>query len=93
LIDLILEALRFVWYVPLVGLYLLYGVVNWRKSVYAPPLFFMNMLGFVMLAALFVLSMAGCPRYVYISSIMLHASHPLAWLTWRRGRPPAKQSA
>lgn len=82
-IDFALDALKFIWYLPLVFLYIFLGAYYWRRTPAAPVLFFMNACGATLALILFVFSMAAIARYVYFTLVMLHFSHPFAWLVWK----------
>lgn len=73
----------------LLGLgYLILGTMAWCKKVREGiPLFFMNFIGMGMGFVLFFFSMAGTPRYTYISICLVHASHAFAYLCWKKLRP------
>jgi len=76
------EATRFIYYVPLIFIYLILGVLYFRRnSTYAVPLIFMNLAGLSLMGALFIFSMASDLRYIYLTMTFLHFSHPLAWGT------------
>lgn len=61
-------------------LYFIFGLSCLRISWAAIPLVSFNALGLAMTFVLFFCSMAGTPRYTYISICMLHASHIFAYL-------------
>jgi hypothetical protein len=76
------EATRFIYYVPLIFIYLILGVLSLRRnSTYAVPLIFMSLAGLSLMGALFIFSMASDLRYIYLTMTFLHFSHPLAWGT------------
>ncbi|MGI9215089.1 MAG: hypothetical protein ACR2HS_05545, partial [Gammaproteobacteria bacterium] len=47
------------------------------------PLIFLNSVGIAMMLILFFASMAGTPRYTYITVCMTHASHIFAYLSFK----------
>jgi hypothetical protein len=49
----------------------------------AIPLLFINLISLDMVIMLLFFSMAGTPRYIYISVCLTHASHALAFLCWK----------
>jgi hypothetical protein len=74
----------FLIYFPVLLFYLFYGLHQYHKSIYARPLLMMNLVGGSLILTLFIFSMASDARYIYLTSCMLHFSHPLAYLTWKR---------
>ncbi len=74
----------FVLYFPILIFYVFFAMYQYRKSPYARPLLMMNFLGLMLIITLFVFSMSSNPRYIYFTSCMLHFSHPLAYLTWKK---------
>lgn len=78
---------RFIYWVPLIFIYLIIGILYSRKNPsYAIPLIFMNLTGLSLMGALFIFSMASDLRYIYLTMVFLHFSHPLAWGTIFYGR-------
>ena len=84
MIDLGLDTLKSIWFLPLVFVYIFIGAYNWRRTPAAPVLFFMNTAAATLALILFVFSMAATARYVYLTVVLLHFSHPFAWLIWRQ---------
>tara|TARA_R110002050_G_scaffold70425_2_gene151793 strand:+ start:17548 stop:18855 length:1308 start_codon:yes stop_codon:yes gene_type:complete len=74
----------FILYLPILLFYIFYGVFQYKKSPYARPLLMMNLSGGALIATLFIFSMASDARYIYFTSCMLHFSHPLAYMTWKK---------
>ncbi len=78
--------------VILATLYCLLAWVTRRMTPAAIPLFCFNSTGLMMVLVLLFFSMAGSPRYTYITVCMTHASHLFAyiaisaWLTSARSR-------
>lgn len=67
-------------------IYLFWGMLNWRISKAAPILIGLASLALSMVGILFFMSMAGVPRYTYMSIILIHAGHIFAYkclLDWR----------
>lgn len=64
--------------------YLMLSLVTLGKTRSAIPLFFLNATGLAMVFFLYFFSMAGTPRYTYISICLVHASHVFAWICWKR---------
>jgi len=68
-------------------IYLILGILVLRSTFWAAvPLICFNAVSIIMLVVLFFCSMAGTPRYTYITICMVHASHVLAYLCWRKKR-------
>lgn len=63
--------------------YLALGLATLRKTWAALPLVFCNAVGFGMVILLLFLSMAGTPRYTYITICMVHLSHFWAYLCYQ----------
>jgi len=84
--NLIPAILCFIYFV--FGIYLLNKMrsLNW----FAVPLVCFNAIGIIMMLVLFFCSMAGTPRYTYITVCMVHASHVFAYLGFKSFR---KQNA
>jgi hypothetical protein len=81
-LSFIKEATRFIYYIPLIFIYLILGFLYMRKNPsYALPLIFMNIAGLSLMGVLFIFSMASDLRYIYLTMVFLHFSHPLAWGT------------
>lgn len=84
IMDLARLLTSFILYLPVLLFYIFYGAVQYRKSPYARPLLMMNLAGGALIVTLFIFSMASDARYIYLTSCLLHFSHPLAYLTWKR---------
>lgn len=81
------KVFRFIYCIPFMVAYLILGILFLRRnSVYAVPLIFMNLTGLTLLGALFIFSMASDLRYIYLTMIFFHFSHPLAWGTLFYGK-------
>tara|TARA_A100000171_G_C2129495_1_gene145742 strand:+ start:955 stop:2271 length:1317 start_codon:yes stop_codon:yes gene_type:complete len=68
-----------------------YAFLAWRARKIAPealPILYMLTPAFGMMLLLFVLSMAGMTRYVYISVCLIHATHFMAWQCATKLRNP-----
>lgn len=72
-------------------IYLIYGIYLFKKmnninsyNWFAIPLMCFNSIGITMLLVLFFCSMAGTPRYTYITVCMAHASHIFAYLAYKK---------
>lgn len=65
--------------VSLGGVYFILALVSWRTSKAAPVLLGLTSIALLMLGLLFFMSMAGVPRYTYISIVMIHAAHIFAY--------------
>jgi len=74
------ELTMFKWYLPLSIAYLVFGLTQWSRQQAAKPLVFMNATGLMMVLMLLFLSMAGVQRYIFISAVMFHFSHPFAYM-------------
>lgn len=59
--------------------YFILALYSWRASKAAPVLLGFTSLALLMVAILFFMSMAGVPRYTYISIVMIHAAHIFAY--------------
>jgi hypothetical protein len=73
--------------VLLAFIYLILAIYCLCRSInieYAMPLLFFNSIAVSMVMIIFFFSMAGTPRYVYISVCMLHASHLFAYECFKR---------
>ena len=72
----------------LVGIfYWFLAIFSWNKTPAAPVLFGFSSVGLLLLAILFFMSMAGTPRYTYMTIVMVNASHLFAYMCWQaRGR-------
>lgn len=66
--------------VVLCGIYMILALMWWRSAKYAPILFAMSAISLLMVAILFFMSMAGTPRYTYISIIMANFGHVFAYI-------------
>jgi hypothetical protein len=55
--------------------YFIASLVYWRKSKVAPIIFGFTAIAMLMVGIIFFMSMAGVPRYIYVSIIMIHACH------------------
>ncbi len=71
-------------------IYLIYGILLLKKidninsyNWFSIPLVCFNAIGIMMILVLFFCSMAGTPRYTYITVCMAHASHVFAYLAYR----------
>lgn len=60
--------------------YIILALKTLRKSWAAKPLLAINLTGLMMVVMLLFLSMAGTPRYTYITLCMVHLSHFWAYL-------------
>ena len=68
-------------------IYFILGIFALRTMIWAAvPLISFNAVSIIMLITLFFCSMAGTPRYTYITICMVHASHVFAYLCLRRVR-------
>ena len=63
--------------------YLILAIATFTRSWAAKPLLFFNATGLLMLVILFFFSMAGRPRYTYITACMVHASHIFAFICFK----------
>lgn len=63
--------------------YLVLSLMAWSKSRAAPVLLCFSSLALLMVGILFFLSMAGTPRYTYISIIMIQCSHVFAYMCYQ----------
>lgn len=54
-----------------------------KNNWFPIPLIFLNSVGIAMMFILFFASMAGTPRYTYITVCMAHASHLFAYLSFK----------
>jgi hypothetical protein len=73
-------------HLPIILLGIFYILLAIRALPYhkaAVPLLFINLISLDMVIMLFFFSMAGTPRYTYISICLTHASHALAFLCWK----------
>lgn len=68
------------------------GLVWWRRCVYAKALFMLTTIALTMVGVLLFFSMAGTPRYVYISLCLIHGGHGLAYLCWQQIRKKVPQT-
>jgi MFS family permease len=59
--------------------YLILALLSWRDSRAAPVLLGFSSLALLMVAILFGMSMAGVPRYTYISIVLIHSMHAFAY--------------
>jgi hypothetical protein len=59
--------------------YIILALYNWNKSLSSRALLGFNATAMVMVILLFFMSMAGTPRYTYISVLLIHASHIFAY--------------
>lgn len=73
--------------------YLMLSLVTLGKTRSAIPLFFLNATGLAMVFFLYFFSMAGTPRYTYISICLVHASHVFAWMCWKRRKQTSPLSS
>lgn len=71
----------FIFWLPIMGIYIVAGVWMLNKSRYASSLLMLNLTGFALLAVLFVFSMASDVRYIYLTMCFFHASHPLFFMS------------
>lgn len=58
--------------------YFVAAIVYWRQSVCARVMLGFTSISFIMLGIFFFMSMAGTPRYTYVSLVMIHACHVFA---------------
>ena len=82
----VVKALCFPFLAPLLTICLgiIYwgmGLVGWSRCVYAKALFMLTTIALTMVGVLLFFSMAGTPRYVYISLCLIHGGHGLAYLS------------
>ncbi len=63
-----------------------------REEIAAIPLFFMNTIALALVSVLLFCSMAGTPRYTYLSIVLIHASHGFAYICWRTLRQKVSRS-
>ncbi len=71
--------------------YVVLGFLAWKKSVYAAPLFFLNLVGSALVVVLFFCSMAGTPRYLYLTICLVSVSHYFAYKCWKTLRTIARR--
>lgn len=55
------------------------AIYSWKSSKAAPVLLGFTSVALLMVSILFFMSMAGVPRYTYISIVMIHAAHIFAY--------------
>lgn len=73
------EATRFIYYFPLLIFYFFLGVLCLRRHrSCALPLTMMSGIALTLMTALFVFSMASDLRYIYLTMVFFHFSHPFA---------------
>lgn len=61
----------------------IYSYINNKNQLASIPLFFFNSIALSMVLILLFCSMAGTPRYTYISVLLINASHAFAFLCGR----------
>lgn len=83
--EILKECTKFKYYLILIILYLIIAL-KFRYDPAALPLLFMMLCSISLMASLFVFSMASDFRYIYMSVIMLHFSHPVALNLFLRKR-------
>lgn len=66
--------------------YFILALVNWKVSKAAPILLGFTAIALLMVGLLFFMSMAGVPRYTYISIVMVHAAHIFAYQSYVDGK-------
>lgn len=59
--------------------YFILALMSWKLSKAAPVLLGLTAIALLMVGLLFFMSMAGVPRYTYISIVMVHAAHIFAY--------------
>lgn len=83
-IDFIYGSLFYIFmsHLPVVILglgYFILSIITWRYSSAAPVLLCFSSISLLMVGILFFMSMAGTPRYTFISIVMVHAMHVFAY--------------
>ena len=63
--------------------YIILGVYSWKCTWASVPLLAFNTTGLLMIIILFFCSMAGTPRYTYVTVCLFHASHAFAYVCWQ----------
>lgn len=71
--------------------YFILSIVGWRHSKAAPVLLGFSSITLLMVGILFFMSMAGTPRYTYISIIMIHSMHAFAYICYKDTSKRAKR--
>ena len=66
--------------------YIVFGFYAYRqtKNPYAYALILINVIALSLPFVLFLLSMAGTARYIYMSSCLVSFAHPMAWMCYQR---------
>jgi hypothetical protein len=87
-IDFIYGSLFYIFmsHLPVVILgagYFILSLLSWRYSPAAPVLFAFSSIALLMVGILFFMSMAGTPRYTFISIVMIHAMHVFAYVCYK----------
>lgn len=76
----------FMSHLPIIILGVLYfavAIVGWRYSKAAPVVLGFTATGLFMALILFFMSMAGSPRYTYISIVMINVMHAFAYICYK----------
>jgi len=66
--------------------YFMASIIYWRKSKVAPIIFGFTSIAMLMLVIIFFMSMAGTPRYIYVSVVMIHACHLFVMRMYQEAR-------